>query len=56
MNIPPPDYEPPSISSISPPRPSLPVRAAKRTASRSPWIVLGGVLIEVARLLIQHFG
>jgi hypothetical protein len=58
MNIPPPDYEPPSISSIAPRprRDSLPVRAAKATASKSPWIVIGGVVVEVLRLLINHFG
>jgi hypothetical protein len=59
VNFPPPDYEPPSISSIAPPpskRQSLPVRAAKATASKSPWIVIGGVVVEVLRLLINHFG
>jgi hypothetical protein len=49
MNIPTPDYEPPSISSIAPPRsrrPSLPVRAAKSTAKQSPGLLIGAAVVE----------
>lgn len=49
MPFPPPDYEPPSISSIAPPpkpRPSLPVRAARSTAKQSPGLLVGAAIVE----------
>lgn len=55
VNFPPPEYEPPSISSIAPPRskrPSLPVRAAKGAAKQSPGIVIGVALVELLRYLL----
>lgn len=53
----PPSYDPPSISSLTPPppskpRPSLPVRAAKRTAVRSPWIAVGAAIVEILHIII----
>lgn len=35
------------------PRPSLPVRAARATKDKSPWIAVGVVLVEVIRLVLQ---
>jgi hypothetical protein len=49
VNFPPPEYEPPSISSIAPPRskrPSLPVRAVKATGKQSPGLLVGAAIVE----------
>lgn len=52
----PPSYDPPSISSISPPpskpRPSLPVRAAKATGKQSPGILIGAAIVEILHYLL----
>lgn len=58
VNFPPPDYEPPSISSKAPPppsrssRPSLPVRAVKATGKQSPGILIGAAIVEILHYLL----
>jgi len=58
VNFPPPDYEPPSISSKAPPppssRPSLPVRAAKGAAKQTPGAIIGGIIVAVLQYLLSN--